>query len=166
MPTTFADLGVPADLADALRVSGIAEPFPIQAATLPDGLAGHDLCGRAPTGSGKTLAFGIPLVARVDRAEPRRPTGVVLVPTRELAEQVKQALVPLAQVRGLYVLSVYGGVPLPAQIRSLARGRASSSPPPVDCGTSSSGARSSSAPSRPSSSTRPIGWPTWASCPR
>src|SRR5262249_31532687 len=121
--TTFADLGVPADLVSALHDAGVTRPFPIQAATLPDSLAGHDLCGRAPTGSGKTLAFGIPLVARAGhRATPRRPTGVVLVPTRELAGQVTEALVPLARAKGVYVLGVFGGVALGPQIRSLARG--------------------------------------------
>jgi superfamily II DNA/RNA helicase len=122
VPTTFAELGVPADLVVALRATGITNPFPVQTVTLPDGLAGHDLCGRAPTGSGKTLAFGIPIVARVTRADPRRPTGLVLVPTRELAEQVTRVLVPLARTRGLFVLGVYGGVSLAPQIRSLARG--------------------------------------------
>jgi superfamily II DNA/RNA helicase len=119
---TFPALGVPADLCGALRAAGITHPFPVQEATLPDALAGHDLCGRAPTGSGKTLAFGIPLVARVTRAEPHRPTGLVLVPTRELALQVTQALVPLAMAKRLYVLSIYGGAPAPRQISSLRRG--------------------------------------------
>ena len=122
MPTTFADLGVPAEMLRALREAGVTDPFPIQAATLPDTLAGHDLCGMAPTGSGKTLAFGIPLVARVSQAKPRRPTGLVLVPTRELAGQVTRALVPLASLRRLYVLGVYGGVGIGPQIRSLHRG--------------------------------------------
>ena len=79
---------MPAELADSLTARGITEPFPIQAATLPDALAGRDVCGRAPTGSGKTLAFGLALVARKEVAEPRRPRGLVLVPTRELAAQV------------------------------------------------------------------------------
>ena len=74
MSPTFADLGVPATRVRPLAARGINEPFPIQAATLPDALAGRDVCGRAPTGSGKTIAFGIPLVARVGQAEPRRPT--------------------------------------------------------------------------------------------
>ena len=87
--TTFADLGVPADLvAHAPRARSSSTPFPIQAMTVPDGLAGRDLCGRAPTGSGKTIAFGIPLVARVGKARPVGPRGLVLVPTRELAAQV------------------------------------------------------------------------------
>jgi superfamily II DNA/RNA helicase len=122
VPTTFADLGVPAEIVRALNDAGITNPFPVQAATMADTLAGHDLCAMAPTGSGKTLAFGIPLVARVTRAEPRRPTGVVLVPTRELAGQVTEALVPMARARRLYVLGVYGGVGIGPQIRSLDRG--------------------------------------------
>ncbi|MGH9078393.1 MAG: DEAD/DEAH box helicase, partial [Acidimicrobiales bacterium] len=90
MPSpTFADLGVPAALCAVLAERGVLHPFPIQAATLPDALAGHDICGRAPTGSGKTLAFGIPLVVALDRSarwsEPARPRALVLVPTRELA---------------------------------------------------------------------------------
>jgi superfamily II DNA/RNA helicase len=88
MPPTFADLGVPADLCALLKRRGIAEPFPIQALTLPDALAGRDICGRAPTGSGKTLAFGLAIAARIGRAEPRRPRALVLTPTRELAAQV------------------------------------------------------------------------------
>ena len=82
---TFADLGVPSSICDALNARGITSPFAIQAATIADALDGRDVCGRAPTGSGKTLAFGIPLVASVDRAEPRRPRALVLAPTRELA---------------------------------------------------------------------------------
>ena len=75
MPTSFAELGVPAALCARLDELGIAEPFPVQAATLPDALAGRDVCGKAPTGSGKTIAFGLPLLARVKPAKPRRPTG-------------------------------------------------------------------------------------------
>ncbi len=77
----FAELGVPADLVGTLHARGLESAFPIQAMTLPDGLAGRDLCGRAPTGSGKTVAFGIPLAARVGKAHPKRPRGLVLVPT-------------------------------------------------------------------------------------
>ena len=75
--TTFAELGVPAELVRTLHARGIVDAFDIQAMTVPDGLAGRDLCGRAPTGSGKTLAFGIPMAARLGRAEPRRPRGLV-----------------------------------------------------------------------------------------
>jgi superfamily II DNA/RNA helicase len=108
--TTFSDLGVPAGLAAVLAGRGIREPFPIQAAAIPDGLAGLDVCGRAPTGSGKTLAFGLPLMARVGIAEPRRPRALVLAPTRELAEQIKTELVPLAVAAERWLLAVYGGV--------------------------------------------------------
>src|SRR5206468_7669916 len=84
---TFSHLGVPEDLANVLSRRGIDAPFPIQAATLPDALAGRDVCGRAPTGSGKTLAFGLAIVERTQRARPKRPAALVLVPTRELAAQ-------------------------------------------------------------------------------
>src|SRR5215470_11583703 len=106
--TTFADLGVPARLVAALDAEGITEPFPVQRATLPDALAGRDLCGRAPTGSGKTLAFGIPLMARVSQAAPTKPTGLVLVPTRELAEQVQRAFVPLGRAQWRFIQAIYG----------------------------------------------------------
>ncbi|MDP9333852.1 MAG: DEAD/DEAH box helicase, partial [Actinomycetota bacterium] len=107
---SFADLGVSADLIDALTKRGITEPFPIQAAAIPDALAGRDISGRAPTGSGKTIAFGIPLVCGVGgKASPRQPRGLVLVPTRELANQVAEELQNLAGPRAR-VATVYGGV--------------------------------------------------------
>jgi superfamily II DNA/RNA helicase len=119
---SFSALGVPAELVGRLADRGVTAPFPIQAATLPDALAGRDVCGRAPTGSGKTLAFGIPLVTRVDRARPRRPRGLVLVPTRELAAQVHGELVALAGPGGPAALAVYGGVGFERQISALRRG--------------------------------------------
>jgi superfamily II DNA/RNA helicase len=119
---SFSDLGVPADLAERLARRGIAEPFPIQTATLPDGLAGRDLSGRAPTGSGKTLAFGIPLVTRVGKARSRRPRGLVLVPTRELAAQVRRELSWLCGARGRSVAAIYGGVGFGPQIDALRSG--------------------------------------------
>lgn len=122
MPHSFADLGVPADLVAVLTQRGITSPFPIQASALPDALAGRDLCGRAPTGSGKTLAFGLALAARVEKASPRRPRALVLVPTRELAEQVRAVLAPLLTARRRSVESVYGGVGFERQRRSLQRG--------------------------------------------
>jgi superfamily II DNA/RNA helicase len=122
--SSFGALGVPAELADALSASGITDPFPVQAACLPDALAGRDLCGRAPTGSGKTLAFGIPLMARISRAEAHHPTAVILVPTRELAKQVRNDLVPLGKAARRYILAVYGGVPYASQLESLRRGAA------------------------------------------
>ena len=108
-PVAFTDLGVRADIVAALDARGITEPFPVQAAAIPDGLAGRDLCAKAPTGSGKTIAFGVPLVARVRRAGPKRPKALVLAPTRELAQQIEVELTPLAEARDLRVLSVYGG---------------------------------------------------------
>ena len=119
---SFADLGVPADLVAALAARDITEPFPIQAATLADCLAGKDVCGKAPTGSGKTLAFGIPLVANVAPAKPRRPRALVLAPTRELAAQIQKELHSLAAVRNKRVFSVYGGVGYEPQKRALRNG--------------------------------------------
>lgn len=120
--TTFAELGVPPELVAVLTARGITEPFPIQTAVIPDGLAGRDVCGRAPTGSGKTFAFGLPLVVRVGRAQPRRPRALVLAPTRELAEQIKQELAPLVAARQLSIAVVYGGVGYEPQRRALRRG--------------------------------------------
>src|SRR5215207_3673730 len=94
---TFSTLGVPADLCQRLAASGITEPFAIQAAVIPDALAGRDVAGRAPTGSGKTLAFGVPLVTNLQPAQRKRPTALVLAPTRELAEQIAAELRPLAR---------------------------------------------------------------------
>src|SRR5579859_4284934 len=110
---TFADLGVPAPLVAALGEDGITVPFPVQAATLPDALAGFDILGRAQTGSGKTLAFCIPLVARLAEGYSMacRPRGLVLVPTRELAAQVEAVLSPLAHAMGLSVAAIFGGTP-------------------------------------------------------
>jgi superfamily II DNA/RNA helicase len=122
MSASFTELGVPRAIADGLAQRGITEPFPIQAAALPLGLAGRDVCGRAPTGSGKTMAFGIPLVVRVGRGRPRRPRGLVLVPTRELAAQVTQELLLLAGANGPSVASFYGGVGFGPQVRALRKG--------------------------------------------
>ncbi len=122
--TTFADLGVPADIVAALHRKGIDEPFPIQSMTVPDALAGRDVCGKAPTGSGKTLAFGIGAVARLSGppARPRHPRVLVLTPTRELAAQVASELQVLATPRGLRVDSFYGGVGYGPQLKALGRG--------------------------------------------
>src|SRR6516164_335775 len=100
---TFAGLGVPAPLVAVLAETGITVPFPIQAATLPDSLAGHDILGRAQTGSGKTLGFCLPLAARLADGHTLagRPRGLVLVPTRELAAQVQAVISPLARAVGL-----------------------------------------------------------------
>src|SRR3954453_16906850 len=122
LSTTFAELGVSADLVTVLSRRGITEPFPIQAATIIDALAGRDVSGRAPTGSGKTLAFGIPLVSRVGKATARRPRALVLVPTRELAAQVCDELEPMARAKGRSVTAVYGGVGYEPQRRALRNG--------------------------------------------
>ena len=122
MSSTFAELGVPAELVRTLHARGLVDAFPIQAMTVPDGLAGRDLCGRAPTGSGKTVAFGIPLVALVGKARPKRPRGLVLVPTRELAAQVSGELQWLGGGRKLRVAAVYGGAGFGAQLKALRRG--------------------------------------------
>ncbi|MGA2828429.1 MAG: DEAD/DEAH box helicase [Streptosporangiaceae bacterium] len=118
---TFASAGVPAPLVAALAETGITTPFPIQAATLPDALAGLDILGRGQTGSGKTLGFSIPLAARLadGYTSACRPRGLVLVPTRELASQVQAVLTPLAQAVGLSVATVYGGVPQNPQVAAL-----------------------------------------------
>jgi superfamily II DNA/RNA helicase len=120
--TTFHDLGVPDDLVAALQQRDITEPFPVQAATIPDGLAGADVCGKAPTGSGKTLAFGIPLVVRTPAARPRRPRALVLAPTRELAAQIQKEIEPLAALRDKRVCAIYGGVGYEKQKKALRRG--------------------------------------------
>jgi superfamily II DNA/RNA helicase len=123
MPS-FAQLGLPTPIVTALAAGGFTEPFPIHAATLPDTLAGRDLLGRGQTGSGKTLAFGLAMLSRLDggRAQPRRPRGLVLVPTRELAQQVVDALVPFAKSIGLTVTSVVGGMSFNRQAAELNRG--------------------------------------------
>jgi superfamily II DNA/RNA helicase/cold shock CspA family protein len=118
----FAEFGVPADLVGTLHARGLESAFDIQAMTLPDGLAGRDLCGRAPTGSGKTIAFGIPLAARVSKARPKHPRGLVLVPTRELAAQVCGELEWLGRSRKLRVAAVYGGAGFGLQFKALRRG--------------------------------------------
>src|SRR3954453_2980152 len=116
MTTTFDALGVSADLVAALAERGILEPFPIQALTIADALAGRDVLGKAKTGSGKTLAFGLPLLDLVDKAQPQRPPGLVLVPTRELANQVREVLAPLGKTLGLSVKAFYGGVGMDPQV--------------------------------------------------
>lgn len=121
---TFARLGVSPPLVDALAARGVHRPFPIQAETLPDTLAGRDVLGRGKTGSGKTLAFSIPLVSRLDPRDrrPGRPTGLVLAPTRELATQIAATIEPLARVRNLRVTTVFGGVSQNKQAAALKSG--------------------------------------------
>lgn len=118
---TFTSLGVPAEVVSALASAGITTPFPIQALTLTDALAGRDVLGRGRTGSGKTLAFAIPLVAALAGGHTMacRPRGLVLVPTRELASQVQAAILPLAQAVGLSAMTVFGGSPQGRQVAAL-----------------------------------------------
>ncbi|GGO94117.1 DEAD/DEAH box helicase [Wenjunlia tyrosinilytica] len=120
----FADLDMPAPLLSALTRNDVTAPFPIQAATLPNSLAGRDVLGRGRTGSGKTLAFGLALLARTTgrRAEPRRPLALVLVPTRELAQQVTDALTPYAQAVRLRTATVVGGMSISRQANALRNG--------------------------------------------
>lgn len=122
MNNEFAHLGLPDALVRALAERGIVKPFPVQDATIPDVMAGRDVSGKAPTGSGKTLAFGLPLIARVKRASRHRPRALILGPTRELAEQIKQELAPLATTAGRYVFAVYGGVGYGPQKQALRKG--------------------------------------------
>jgi superfamily II DNA/RNA helicase len=117
----FGSIGVSRDLCEALSAQGIAEPFPIQTLTMPAALAGRDICGKAKTGSGKTLAFGIAAIETTKPATPRHPRALVLVPTRELAVQVAGVLSPLATVRGLTVVTVYGGDSTRKQAAQLGR---------------------------------------------
>jgi superfamily II DNA/RNA helicase len=122
-PTGFVELGVPEDVDRGLAAAGFSAPFAIQAKAIPVALEGRDVCGRARTGSGKTLAFGVPMLARItDTAEPRRPMGLVLVPTRELALQVAEVLAPVAAACGTRVLPVYGGASRGDQIAELQAG--------------------------------------------
>jgi ATP-dependent RNA helicase RhlE len=114
MHHSFRELGVSAPVVDALAARSILTPFKIQALVLPDALAGQDVLAKAPTGSGKTLAFGVPIAERIS-PDGRRPSALVLVPTRELAVQVTEELESFARVKGLQVASVYGGVPLKGQ---------------------------------------------------
>ena len=124
---TFLDLGVPAKIAEVLRTQGIDSPFPIQVDSLPDTLAGLDVLGRGKTGSGKTLAFGIPLVARLassptNKQASRKPRGLVLAPTRELATQISKTLEPLAKAMNLKGMTIFGGVSQNKQVQGLRDG--------------------------------------------
>ena len=122
VPVSFSDLGIRHEVIQALADSGITAPFPIQTFTIPDVLAGRDVCGKAKTGSGKTLAFGLPVLQLLARAEPKRPTGLVLAPTRELALQICRDLQAAAAVVHRRVLAVYGGAPIQKQIDRLGAG--------------------------------------------
>ncbi len=126
LPTSggFAELGVPKALVSALHAGGITQPFPIQAATIPDALAGRDVLGRGQTGSGKTLGFGLPMITTLSGSN--APSGcaraLVLVPTRELALQVADVLAPLARIQGLSLTLVAGGMPYGPQLKAFERG--------------------------------------------
>ena len=150
----FADLGIHPRVIAALRERGIDTPFPIQAATLPDSLAGRDVLGRGRTGSGKTVAFALPMVSALAKSGRRRaphtPRALVLVPTRELAIQVAETVTPLAAALELRTMTIFGGV---------------GQNPRADSRTSSARATCAWATSRSPSSTRPTTWPTSASSP-
>jgi superfamily II DNA/RNA helicase len=122
MSTTFQDFALPEQLIAALAARDLTRPFPIQSSAIPPALAGKDIQGSAPTGSGKTLAFGLPLLARVDKAMRKQPRGLVLVPTRELAEQIRRVLAPLAVKVDRRIAAVYGGVGYGPQLNELRKG--------------------------------------------
>ncbi len=121
---TFADLGVPRPLGKALARAGITTPTAVQAAVIPDAMGDADVLGRAATGSGKTLAFGLPILAKLSggRSQPKSPRALIIVPTRELANQVRTSLEPLAHSLGVKVMAVYGGTPYDRQIKRLRSG--------------------------------------------
>ncbi|MGI9623500.1 MAG: DEAD/DEAH box helicase [Acidimicrobiales bacterium] len=122
-PSTWTQLGVDDDLVESLVSRGIAAPFPVQELTIPDAMAGRDVCGKAKTGSGKTFAFGIPTIQRLPESpDSHTPLALALVPTRELCVQVCDELTPLAEARGQRILSVYGGANMDKQIEALKAG--------------------------------------------
>lgn len=118
----FSDFGLPESVVASLADRGITEAFPIQTMAIPPALDGKDVCGRAPTGSGKTLAFGIPLAQRVTRARSTRPRALILTPTRELAAQIREELLPLLGANKHSVATFYGGVGFGPQLKALRRG--------------------------------------------
>jgi len=127
--TTFGDLGLGSNIVRQLATMGADAPFPIQAATIPDVLAGKDVLGRGKTGSGKTIAFGAPLVERLmennggkDRQMGRKPRALILAPTRELAQQIDRTVQPIARSVGLFTTTIVGGVPQYKQVSALQRG--------------------------------------------
>ncbi len=121
---TFDALDIPARLVSTLARQEITAPTPVQAAVIPDALAGHDVLGRAQTGSGKTLAFGLPILAKLagERSRPKHPRALIIVPTRELATQVRRSMEPLAEAMRLKLTTVYGGTPYDRQIKQLRNG--------------------------------------------
>ena len=123
---TFRDLGIPAALDNALRAQGILSPFPIQVATVPDAIAGHDILGRGQTGSGKTLAFSLALLSNIaeKRANAHKPLALILTPTRELAQQIDEVLLPLARSVGHSSVVIAGGMSYTKQITAMRKGTA------------------------------------------
>jgi superfamily II DNA/RNA helicase len=123
-PVAFADMDLPNEVLRTLTELGVREPFPIQAATMPNALSGRDVLGRGRTGSGKTLAFGLSLLARTAgrRAEPKQPLALIMVPTRELAQQVTEALAPYADALRLRMATVVGGMSIGRQAAALRHG--------------------------------------------
>jgi len=119
MSDSFSSIGVPADLVACLDALGLTEPYPIQSATVPEALRGRDVFAQSPTGSGKTLAFALPLVSRIGKADRRRPRGLVLAPTRELAAQIAKVIRPLAEVKHRRVATFYGGTGYKEQLSAL-----------------------------------------------
>ncbi|MDX6301034.1 MAG: hypothetical protein QOF53_2248, partial [Nocardioidaceae bacterium] len=121
---SFTALGLPVEVVDALRRVDITTATPVQAAVIPDAMSGRDVLGRARTGSGKTLAFGLPILARLagERSRPKHPRALIVVPTRELATQVRRSLEPLASAVRLRLVTVYGGTPYDRQIKQLRGG--------------------------------------------
>ena len=119
----WLNLGVDEQIVSSLIKRGIKTPFPIQGLTIPDALRGNDVCGKAKTGSGKTLAFGIPMVQNLDQPSgDNNPRGLIMVPTRELATQVKEELDPLLNGESLTAVAIYGGANIEEQIKAIKRG--------------------------------------------
>ena len=119
----WLNLGVDEQIVSSLIKRGIKTPFPIQSLTIPDALRGNDVCGKAKTGSGKTLAFGIPMVQNLDQPSgDNNPRGLIMVPTRELATQVKEELDPLLNGKSLTAVAIYGGANIEEQIKAIKRG--------------------------------------------
>ena len=119
----WLNLGVDEQIVSSLIKRGIKTPFPIQGLTIPDALRGNDVCGKAKTGSGKTLAFGIPMVQNLDQSSGNNnPRGLIMVPTRELATQVKEELDPLLNGKSMAAVAIYGGANIEEQIKAIKRG--------------------------------------------
>jgi ATP-dependent RNA helicase DeaD len=164
-PAPFSSLGLQRVLADGVTALGYEEPTPVQREAIPLLLKGRDLLGQAGTGTGKTAAFALPMLQRIREGHPgpRQTCGLVLVPTRELAMQVSEAIHKYAKGVGLTVLPVYGGAPMHQQIRALERGAHIVVATPGRALDLLKRTLSGSTPCRFSSSTRPTKCSTWAS---